>query len=60
MSALKVGIKLNHKKGIAKVMKDYKRQQAQERQEAYAKKPLEEKLKHAGKKERAKLLAKTA
>lgn len=42
-------------KGIAKAAKERRRQEAEERHAAYAKKPLKEKLKFCGARERARL-----
>lgn len=42
-------------KGIRKAAKDRRRKEAEERAALYAKKPLEEKLKFAGARERARL-----
>lgn len=52
------GPKKNHKKGYLAADRERKRREAEERNAAYAKKPLVEKLKTAGAKEKRKLLAK--
>lgn len=54
------GKRTNHKKGILQDYRNQKRKEAEERQAKYAKLPLEEKLKRAGKKEKRKLLLKQA
>ena len=52
---MKTGTKKNHKKGISASAKARKREEAIERQVSYSKKTLQEKLKTAGPKERARL-----